>query len=80
MRKIIGWLSPEDHERYVRSYARCVVAMGGNPGVDVSEAEEAIVADQRLFGELRKRYNIDADEVVDFSLYDGAIFEDDQRA
>ncbi len=78
MRKIIGYLSEEDHERFLRSYCRGVVAMNGHPGLSFEDAAKVVEKDQRLFGELRKKYDVEPYEVVDFALFDGAILEVDE--
>jgi hypothetical protein len=76
MRKILGYISEEDRKRYGRSYARAVAAMNGAGNLSLDEAADVIVEDQELFAELRRKYEIEPDEAVDFSLYDGAIVED----
>lgn len=78
MRKIIGWLSEEDFDRYQRSYARVTLAVTGHPGLSPEEAQQAIIVDLNLFHQLRKKYDIEDDEAVEFSFFDGAILEDSE--
>ena len=40
MRKILGYISEEDHERLVHSYALTVLAVSGHPEMGVDEAIE----------------------------------------
>jgi hypothetical protein len=80
VRRIWGWLSDNDHQRYVHSYARSMMAMNGHPGLSAIDAEQAIVDDIYLFAELRQKYGVEEDDVINFSLHDGAIYEDTEPA
>jgi len=76
IRTVIGWLSEEDRKRYVRSYTRAMLVVHGSPLVtSMEQAEEIILEDQALYREFRAKYEIAEDEAVEFSLYDGAIYE-----
>jgi hypothetical protein len=77
MRKIIGYLSDKDRQRVLEVYARAQVALSGNPNMPVQEAVRAIMEDQNLYAQLRRKYEIPEDEGVDFAASDGAIVETD---
>lgn len=78
MRKIIGYLSEEDRLRWLRAYTVSQLVAAGNPNITEERAVEIVEDCEALFRELRERHEIAPEEVVDFPLYDGAIFEADE--
>lgn len=91
MRKIIGYISDEDHERVKRAYHSAQLVLAGIlPPVtphDLSEPErhfrqweaalDVLAKDVELTQELKEKYDIAPEDAVEFALYDGTIVEAD---
>jgi hypothetical protein len=79
LRTIIGWLSEEDLARFRMLEAKCILAASGRTDISKDEGLKCQVDLWEMQRDLRKRYNIDKDEYVGYSLADGAILEVDSE-
>ena len=71
----LGYISREDLENLRVVTGRMNVAGSGNPCYDADQAFSAFHRSWTFHEDLRRRYGIDPDEAVGFSLFDGAILE-----
>jgi hypothetical protein len=73
----IGYLSPEDLERYRYTRSRMELTFKAHPGFTVEEAVEAGVAYDRFMYEIAERYELDDEMQVLISRTNGRIAEKD---
>lgn len=82
MRRVIGYIDPEDFRRYQQNGAKTQVVLSGYPGVTFEEACGIVEEDWRIFRELREKYReihgLDEDDTFDISYFDGAILEGEE--
>ena len=82
MRRVIGYLEPEEFRRYQGNGAKTQVVLSGHPGLNFEEACAIVEEDWRIFRELRDKYRevyaLDEDDVLDISYFDGAITEGEE--